>query len=360
MKIVTFADLHLSNSNSYGHIGQFGFNSVLNKQYKEVERLLSLERIDATLFAGDLSDKPIIDPKVGAIISGIFDRGRNIVWMCGNHDTDDSIGYTNVLGNYGFASDIKKQIHFVNRAQVIELNNNLVVFCHPWVDSDEHFKHICNDIKSISSKKYTKIFLGHLSVRGAEWDGGICYEGINPNLFIKYRKVFKFFVLGHFHKFQRIKANPNAFYCGALTHRNFKYANIPMGYQIIDTETMDIDHIKTSLLDFRQFHISEDDHLPKLLSRPEKYKSIIPNLYLRIKYSGKDIEMINGVKNKLVDLGVSYIRIDCERRVKTSKTKKHTVAPVNLQSVITKVVRENYSGLQKKKAIESGMRYLEI
>lgn len=368
MNILTFSDLHLNNNNSYGRINADGFNSVLLEQLSAVYHMLENDS-DITLFAGDFCDKPNVDPKVGYVISSIISKlakRKNVVIIPGNHDFDDSTYKTSVIYNYGFFNNKKKNRFFVgidgDSFDVVELENNVLVFCVSGTTKyKEDFQRAVKESKKFSSKKYNKIFLGHFPVKGAYWDGGEAFEGVEASAFRKYGKLFKFFVLGDFHKSQKIVTNKNAFYCGSLTHTNFRYSGLDMGFQTIE-DWNNINFHKTPFLRFVKYSIPNVEAIPEVFTKPKKCHRLHKGTYVKVSYSC-DYSKVSFIKELLQRCELNYLFFGKVGTKKEIVKEDVSITKINIKDSVKKYVKSNYDkkcGIKSSEFVSKGIEYLEI
>jgi DNA repair exonuclease SbcCD nuclease subunit len=167
-----------------------------------------------------------------------FDRLKILDIKClmlaGNHDT-----YFKNTKDVNSPDLLLKDYYNI---EVLDDPSNVVFadtnFCMiPWIFAD-NFKQTMEVIEQSSAD----ICLGHLELAGfAMFKGQENQDGMDPTVF----KNFKFVGSGHFH---HKSTKGNIHYLGNPYHMFWNDYEDDRGFHILDTETLDLEFIKTSLV----------------------------------------------------------------------------------------------------------------
>lgn len=240
MRVAAFGDLHAHiykefNENS-DNTGSTRLDNIINtllyiRDYCEGNNILHV------LFAGDLYH---VRSRVNTIVyNSIYDciktfpeHGIEMTMIPGNHDdTDNSDLPQHSLHAF---KDIEG-VTVVDTLSTVNLGDGTPVVCARY---SKNTKMIKDFINSFSEDDFDKkpILLAHLGVNGGLVGNGSfpmadAFEvnDLRPDL-------FKYVVLGHFHKRQMLGGTNNVFYCGAPIQHSFGDEGEDKGFYVLDTD----------------------------------------------------------------------------------------------------------------------------
>jgi len=225
IRLLAFADLHLSNRNST-FLFKGRVSDLLSAQEKYVEHVAHLARhhkVDAILFLGDWTDYPTMDTVTltynNRLVKLLSDLEIPVIFIEGNHCIEDvELQYT-VVSATAEMSDPDSQIYFVHQPHTVNLTVGEVdvqFHCFPF-KSD--YKALESEIAQKNStiendNKTCHVMLFHFPSVNAILDNGVnSIRGVNVAQ--EYINNFAVVLGGDFHKPQQLINTDRAYYVGA-------------------------------------------------------------------------------------------------------------------------------------------------
>lgn len=208
-RILVTADWHI-NSNRL----ERGFGLA-----RSVMATALLHQITHVFVVGDLLDeKERYSLDLLAGLAGIFeeyaDAGLDLYWIRGNHEVPLSSRPTHTIMKV-----FRNLCWTVDTASVVEVGDDLSVFCLPWYPA-EMFKERSKNLahKTTTHKGRAHLLLAHVGLSEGELEGGFRIEQPIQLCDLhcdNYHQVW----LGDYHKHQKV--GPRAYYCGVpISHRH--------------------------------------------------------------------------------------------------------------------------------------------
>lgn len=270
MKILHTADIHLG-YHTYGRVDpQTGRNTRLldfERCFKfMVQRGLD-EGIDLFLFCGDAyrtaEPKPTEQQIFAECLRPIAEAGIPMVMIVGNHDHPVAFGKASAIDIFRY---VEGDVHVFRRPEsaVVETRSGpLQLIAMPWpirsvlLSKDEHRKKSPTEVRAYIEERYASfiqqaaaeldpalptVLAGHFSVQGAELAGSERTSLIadEPKLSLGQLTVppIDYVALGHIHRQQdrNAGAHPPVVYCGSIERINFKEADEPKGFALVEIE----------------------------------------------------------------------------------------------------------------------------
>jgi DNA repair exonuclease SbcCD nuclease subunit len=197
----------------------------------------------------------------------------NVHLINGNHDvyfkSTNRINSPNLL--------LKQYSNIKVYSDPIELNiGGLDLLFIPWINP-ENEKQTYDLLRSTNSK----VVMGHLELNGFEaHKGHIMEDGMDPNLFNKFTKVFS----GHFHN---RSDNGRIYYIGNPYEIYFNDVNETRGFMIFDTETLEHTYIDNPYK--MHYNLYYDDTPDQIINLSELENKIV-RLIVRKKSNVKQFE----------------------------------------------------------------------
>ncbi len=246
-------------------------------------------KVDRVELAGDIFHKPQIggrEASTGTVyrafmdgVKRLIDNGIKVVAVQGNHDmaTGDQLSALEPLKDAG--------IEVIDEFGHWYESDDLVVCYIPWVSSSEtrerELTAWLKEIKSIfkANKKKFKIVTGHIMVRGAVLNSGIClrdgsFEVSPEQLDDLGADVIAF---GDIHKRQ-------PYYVGALSQNNFGEEGNPQGFMLIDSEELTQEFVGIDAPQYftfnwdEKYEVREQDYVKyRFAKKPDNYDELISN-----------------------------------------------------------------------------------
>lgn len=246
MKILAFADLHISNKNSkFRYSGRV--NDLLAQQVKYVLHVCDLaesENVDAILFLGDWTDYPTLDTVTATysnqMISFLINLRRPIIFLEGNHCIEDSKLQYTVLTSAEQLVSQEAKAWFIANLEVVQIKQAMF-YCVPY-NSD--YKKLEKDILDFNNlaleNKERGVAKHHILLFHFPSTNAVLDNGVNSSNGVALTQDiignFDICLGGDFHKPQKLVGTQNAYYVGAPFDLNFGDHVEDRGTAIIDTE----------------------------------------------------------------------------------------------------------------------------
>lgn len=218
MKFLHISDLHLGKRVN-------GFSMLEDQRYilNQILEILTQEKIEAVLIAGDIYDRSI--PPVEAIelfdafISDIAERSIKVAIIAGNHDSAERLSFGNTLMcNSGvYVADAYKgstlPVEFQDEYGLVYLYmlpfikpaTVKLLFENEDISSYDDAVQVAIDEMEINNQK-RNILMAHQFVTGAEQcDSEELSVGGTENISVEWLEEFDYVALGHIHRAQKIK-----------------------------------------------------------------------------------------------------------------------------------------------------------
>ena len=240
MKIAVFSDLHAHNFKEFDKAsdrsGSYRLDTTLDCIFFMKQYCID-NGISTVLFGGDMFH---VRSKVNTMVyNACYDAIKSLAEVCeihmipGNHDDyDNSDTPTHSLHPF---KEIPNVYVYDTPAVVNLAGGQATLFALPFSKNTTRCKEWISEISIMATESNNPILLAHLGVWGATV-GSHSYP--LPEAYTVedlYPEVFKYVVLGHFHKRQFLGDYPRAFYCGAPIQHSFNDEGEDKGFYIIDT-----------------------------------------------------------------------------------------------------------------------------
>lgn len=303
------------------------------------------------LFSGDLFHKRAnievtVFNAVHKVLKTFKEKGITVHILAGNHDQVDSsqIPASAIYSLRDIAHVIENPEYFL----ITEENEELEVVAVPY-SKDKNF--ILNSIKSFREKctdSKSAVLLTHLGISGGVTGSGMYVMSDEYNLKELSPELWKYIVLGHYHRPQLLCKN--TFYCGTPVQNSFndeiKGDNGYNGFFIIDTsKRYDIEFIP--LIAPRFVTVSSVEDLGSFT------QEFLENNYVRVKTKAENVEE---VKELLEQFGgeetLNEVRLELEKSYVTEARSDINVS-MSFEDTIKTYVSEKCSDNDKKLKIEN-------
>lgn len=306
MKILHTADLHLGKTlNGYSLIDDQ--KEILNK----IKDIIKAENVSVVIIAGDIFDRAITTQEslnlFTNFIEYIHDKGKHLVAILGNHDSE----------RIAFASSILKNsnIHIVSEPRRIDIED-VKFFCIPYYDI-HHFNAYYNEEFESLEDAY-KFAIDDFNIKQENYNILIAHDYFTYNmeeliktdsevrhtvgglnyLDVKLFEGFDYVALGHMHSAQKVMKDTIR-YSGSVLKYSFSEVKDNKSVVIIDTDndsfykvplipTKDLVEIKGDLKtlissEFYSKYNYKNDYFRAIIPRNEvnaysELKAIYPNI----------------------------------------------------------------------------------
>jgi DNA repair exonuclease SbcCD nuclease subunit len=363
MNIVTTADWHLRNNDSYGVYDSHGVNDFLRERIRICEIIINeaLELNAHLINVGDMIDDTIVDSITLYYSSMLVKKMKELILALlleGNHGFDGKDNKHSVIAHWKHLAG--KNVHIVTYPKIVRANN-ISYHCVPAVnDVDKLLPSILKDLWNSKKKSDLHILVFHGPIISARFDSGIkAKTGVKFDIIRKAAKRYDYIVCGDFHRYQKLL--PNVWYTGSPFQTSLKDKGQQKGYQVISNNS-----VKFERLDSYRFIDVEwifDKSISPVLKKPEMYQASLRNtiVIIRLYYSIADNynERLTYIKKQLYRNGVYRIFVD--KKVKEQKKKRTTIsANMSFQQMIEAYVSHQRNSLpaRKHKVVEVGLQYL--
>jgi len=232
MKIAFINDTHFGARND-SPIFLEHFLSYFEEQFFPY---LEKHNIKTVFHLGDLLDRRkyvnfhTLSAVQNRFIKKIEKMGLDFYCVIGNHDT--------YFRNTNDINSVKelfgKNMHIISSPRNIEMKDGVKFAALPWINKSNYQESI--DFIKNTDAEYA---IGHLEIAGFQVLRGVKHEeGLDVNVFSKFDRVFS----GHFHCKQSDK---NVDYLGTQYQITFNDLNERKGFHVFDTDTRDLEYIKS-------------------------------------------------------------------------------------------------------------------
>jgi len=327
MKIVFTADIHAHNFKDYsenkivewknGYFEEIdpsnnhlAYPMVINSRLLDIANSLIQIRdyceeqgITVLGIAGDIFHKrAVLDTTVFNTIYRVLESFQRkkilIVAIPGNHDRVSNAHYSD-----NSIHGLKHVINVVENPEMIFLDDNVSMLCIPYT-KDKDF--LLSTIEEYLPDKPT-ILMAHVGVTGG-FVGKNNYTMMDMVQAEELRyDLFKYVILGHYHKPQLITGTNNMIYTGAPLQHNFNDEGETRGFWVVDTDkrfNMKFVPIKTKKFLTITKETSEDltDFYVKVFASPEKVNKILKSI-------GEDVHLKLEIQKTFQEVQRSGINI---------------------------------------------------
>lgn len=276
IKFLHFADIHLGMEN-YGKMDKkTGLHSRMADFLRSFDFACDYaikNKVDFILFAGDAyktrDPSPTYQREFAKRIKKIADAGILIILLVGNHDTPNTSGRANTLDIYS-TLDVKN-VYVARQPEILKFAkidnkwqfqprkagatttidhepstmNQFQIAAMPWIPKiqllppeeyekkeisesyklmSDHLVKIVSDLAKKVDKKNPCIFLGHLTVAGAQFGSEqkayIGQDVVLPQDVLQ-EGHWQYVALGHLHKYQILSQDPPIIYSGSIERVDF-------------------------------------------------------------------------------------------------------------------------------------------
>lgn len=288
IKFLHLADIHLGMEN-YGKIDKkTGLHSRMADFLRTLDAACDYaikNKIDFILFAGDAyktrDPSPTYQREFAKRVKKLAAAKIFIVLLVGNHDLPNAVGKANTLDIYS-ALEVEN-VYVARQPEVIKFGkvnnkwqllstinhqpsiiNQFQIAALPWIPkawllspNEYQKKEIHESYKIMSNKLIEKvqnlakevdkklpcIFLGHLTLAGAEFGSEqkayIGYDVVMPQDVLQ-KGPWQYVALGHLHKYQVLSQNPPVIYSGSIERVDFGEEKEKKGFLEVRIYTKEI------------------------------------------------------------------------------------------------------------------------
>jgi len=365
--IITSADWHLRNSDSYGVFDHDGVNDFLTYRVSAARQTIQ-SAIDCgghLVIAGDMLDDKVVDSVTmyhASELVRMMQGTRLAVLLEGNHGYDSKSNAHSSIAHWKHLAN--KNIKIITYPKVIH-KDNISYHCIPAVNALEiNFAKIVDSLWCHKKKGNVNILVIHGPVIGARFDSGIKSKtGIKMKDIHRASKKYNYIVCGDFHRYQMLF--DNVWYTGSLIQTSLRDKNQDKGYQIIDLDNDEVKFVKLNGPEFIELDWEITKKISPIIRRPHLYKGTLKNSICVIRISGTSSEFntvsneLDSVRESLIENG--SIRVFIDKQTTESKRKKATISMnMGFQEMIESYVSYKKRSLpaKKKQVIEKGLFYI--
>ncbi len=291
MKIAIITDTHFG-----GRRGSKVFHNFFQKFYDDIF-FPELEKrgIEYCIHMGDAFDnrKNIDYWSLDWAKEHVYDKFKNLgvkVWqLVGNHD----VYYKNTNKINSIDSLLLSYDNIVPISKPGEYDiNGFKAFMLPWICEDN-----IDETKSGIETTDTKIAFGHLELHGFELYPGMTQQGgIDKEIISKFDTVFS----GHYHT----RSNDGqTFYLGNPYQMYWNDCGDKRGFNILDTETMEIEFIENPYTMFEKIYY---DDTPAATFKAHLYENKIVKLFVKKRSSQLEYDKF---LDKLLKAGIIDLKV---------------------------------------------------
>ena len=364
MKIVTTADWHLRNSDSYGVYDSSGVNDFLIERVAVANEIIDAAyKSDAHLvIAGDFLDDRVVDSITlyhSSYLAKELNNVKATILLEGNHGFDGKDNKHSIIAHLKY--HCPDNVHIVTEPCFVDVDD-VRYFCIPAInDIEKLFPSILEGFIKKIKKNKSNILLLHAPIMNAKFDSGIkAKNGVKLDHIRIASDRFDYVVCGDFHRYQKLF--DNAWYTGSPLQTSLRDRNQVKGYQVIDLDTKKVSFKKINSYQFIEASWIVGESICPLLKNPEKYKGTLKNAIVIIRLVKKlksDEPPIEHVKERLLKCGVKRVFVD--KKTKTSEKRRATInSNMGIPAMIEAYVEHKNKVLPAKQSlvVESGLRYL--
>jgi len=265
LKLLLCSDLHADNYSQFSHVLDNGINSRLQAcldALRKVKEICEKKSINYVFFLGDLFNSRVSIPidVYYFVYQGLKEVAQKskVYLIVGNHDQFLKKGFINSVAPFETICEI------IDKPKVINLQD-LQVVCLPFEDNNKKNLELLESYAD-SQAKQVSLLLGHLGVTGAvvgkhefRMKTELSVEDLRASL-------FKWVILGHYHKFQVLKCGniANVVYVGSMLQQNFGESGETKYVLVFDSESPD--KLSRIVLDAPEFLSLSTDEIDERVS----------------------------------------------------------------------------------------------
>ena len=328
-KIITTADIHLRNDDSYGIEDDRGVNDFLIRRYEATKKVIEkANRKNAhLLIAGDFLDSKLVDSHTlyySSMLIELMSMLRFVIVMEGNHGYDDKRGTFSVIAHWKHLAGDNVRIVTYPR---IERKDRIAYHCIPAIsDVESNFLKLALKLSKKAKKGDTNVLVLHAPISGAKFESGAKSTGGIPAEHIRrVRGRYDFVVCGDLHKYQKLY--DNVWYCGSLIQASLKDKGQPRGFQVVDPNSGTYKFFNSGGPRFLDLRWEVGKTIAKILKNPEDHRDELSNSVVVVRLVGlsKIVDEISkeDIKEKLKANGA--IRVFVETDKLDSKSERQTI-----------------------------------
>lgn len=366
MKIVSTADWHMKNNDSYGVYDSSGVNDFLYERYNVGSRIITTAtELDAHLIhAGDLIDDKVIDAVTLYYSSQLVKEAtlaRFVLFIEGNHGFDGRDNKHSIIAHWKFLAG--KTVHIVTYPKIVR-KDGIAYHCIPAIsDIEKLFPTIVNDFLKKRMKSDTaNILVFHGPIISARFDSGFkAKTGVKFEYIQKAAKAYDYIICGDFHRYQKLL--PNVWYTGSPIQTSMRDKNQKKGYQVLDLSSGKMKFVEVDSFRFVEMEWDFNKTICPVLAHPEKFKGVLNNaiVLIRLRYKMKHdyLDRLEHIRRKLEENGARRVFID--KKTKEAKKKRASIsANMSFQQMVEAYVdfKRNTLPARKRKVVEQGLLYL--
>lgn len=328
-KIITLADVHLRNDDSYGIEDDRGVNDFLIRRYEATQRaIVTAKKKKAHLvIAGDFLDSKLVDSHTLYYSSMLIEQMRALrfaVLLEGNHGYDDKRGTFGVIAHWKhLAGDSVRIVTYPK----IERKDGIAYHCIPAIaDIETSFLKIVLKLSKKIKKGDKNVLILHAPITGAKFESGKeSTGGISAEHIRRIRGRYDFVVCGDLHKYQKLY--DNTWYCGSILQASLKDKGQPRGFQVADPNNGTYKFVDAGGPRFLELKWEVGKTVSKILKNPEDHRDELVNSVVVVRLIGisKIIDEISReeIKKKLKANGAFRVFVDTVKL--DSKSERQTI-----------------------------------
>ena len=323
LPIVTVADIHLRNDDSYGVYDESGLNDFLTIRCNAAKQAIKCARSLGAHFivAGDFLDSRLVDSPTLYYSSKLIKmmcKLRFVILMEGNHGYDDKRGTFSVIAHWKhLATDNVRIVTYPK----IECKDGIGYVCIPALSSYDGLGKLISKLYDELKGVHTKVLILHGPIVGAKFESGKeNTSGISDKIIKTFSRKFDYVVCGDLHRYQKVYKD-NVWYCGANIQSSLKDKGQPRGFQIIHSNGV-VQFKESNAPKFYELVWEPGVKKSRLLKEPdERFKNAI--VVVKLIGTSAVIDKIDRekIKSNLVEAGALRVFID----TKTNDTSKSRV-----------------------------------
>lgn len=366
MKIVTTADWHLKNNDSYGVYDSFGVNDFLIERVDICEQIISdaIKHKAHLVIAGDMLDDKMIDSITLYYSSKIVKKMSQVpivIVLEGNHGFDGKDNKHSIIAHWKHLAE--DNIHIVTYPKIIRADG-ITYHCIPAIsDVDKLFPSIVKDFwKSRKKKDVLNILVFHGPIISAKFDSGFkAKTGVKFDHIRKASALYDYVVCGDFHRYQKLLSN--VWFTGSPYQTSLKDKNQKKGYQIIDTKKNEVKFIETMGFNFIEVDWNFNKSICPILSRPEMFRGTLRKaiVVIRLSYGIKEdyMDRLEQIRKRLEHNGARRVFVD--KKTRENKKRRASISTdMSFQQMVEAYVDHKRNALpaHKKRVVKKGLLYL--
>lgn len=273
-KIAIIADSHFGVRNN-----STVFLEYMDYYYKEVFfPYLKENNIKTILHGGDLFDNRssanyVMLSYFNKFIQYLVEYDIKMYVIIGNHDI--AYRHTNEIHALGELTPNNTHIKPLDKNSVLDINGTELAVM-PWINNNNY-----NEAIEFINNTSAEYLLGHFEIQGMKmYANSICEHGIEQNVFKKFKRVWS----GHFHHHSTVG---NLTYLGSLFHMTWQDFGDWRGFNVLDTNTMELTPIENEYCLFTRILYDDSDK-----DYTKEDVSYLENMYVELIVENKNNEML--------------------------------------------------------------------